>query len=59
LQQGINKTNPLLPTIVIENENEALEYIYANQQHGALYTIMCDVAAGALDKIRELKAREA
>jgi cyanophycin synthetase len=59
LQQGITKTNPLLPTIVIENENEALEYIYANQQHGALYTIMCDVAAGALDKIRELKAREA
>jgi cyanophycin synthetase len=59
LQRGINKTNPLLPTLVIENENEALEYIYANQQHGALYTIMCDVAAGALDKIRELKAREA
>jgi cyanophycin synthetase len=43
---------------VIANENEALEYIYANPVQGALYTIMCDVVAGALDKIRELKARE-
>jgi cyanophycin synthetase len=43
---------------VIANENEALEYIYANPIPGALYTIMCDVVAGALDKIKELKARE-
>ena len=42
----------------IANENEALEYIYANPKQGALYTIMCDVVAGALDKIKELKDRE-
>ena len=50
--------NPDLPTQVIVNENEALEHIYANPQHGALYVIMCDVVAGALDKIKELKERE-
>lgn len=59
LQEGIQKTNPDIPTMVIANENEALEYIYAHQQKGALYTIMCDVVAGALDKIKELKDREA
>lgn len=58
LQEGIESVNPDLPTMVIANENEALEYIYAHPQHGALYTIMCDVVAGALDKIRELKDRE-
>ncbi|HAO45383.1 MAG TPA: cyanophycin synthetase [Ferruginibacter sp.] len=58
LKDGINKVNPHVPTMVIANENEALEYIYANQVPGALYTIMCDVVAGALDKIKELKARE-
>ena len=44
--------------MTIPNENEALEYIYENPKHGALYTIMCDVVAGALDKIRELKERD-
>jgi cyanophycin synthetase len=58
LKDGIERVNPGLPTMVIENENEALEYIYANPRQGALYTIMCDVVAGALDKIRELKDRE-
>ncbi len=58
LQQGINKINASVPVKVIANENEALEYIYANPVQGALYTIMCDVVAGALDKIKELKARE-
>jgi cyanophycin synthetase len=58
LQDGIRKVNPNLPTITIANENEALEYIYAHPRQGALYTIMCDVVAGALDKIRELKERE-
>ncbi|MFT3679649.1 MAG: cyanophycin synthetase [Ferruginibacter sp.] len=58
LQAGINKANPNVPVKIIANENEALEYIYANPVNGALYTIMCDVVAGALDKIRELKARE-
>ena len=58
LKEGIDSVNPDLPTITIANENEALEYIYAHPQQGALYTIMCDVVAGALDKIRELKERE-
>jgi cyanophycin synthetase len=58
LKEGIDKVNPDVPTMTIANENEALEYIYAHQQHGALYTIMCDVVAGALDKIRELKERD-
>jgi len=58
LKEGINSVNPALPTMTIANENEALEYIYAHPQQGALYTIMCDVVAGALDKIRELKERE-
>jgi len=58
LKEGIDTVNPAIPTVVIANENEALEYIYANPRNGALYTIMCDVVAGALDKIRELKERE-
>ncbi len=58
LQEGIVKVNPNIPTKIIANENESLEYIYANPVKGALYTVMCDVVAGALDKIRELKTRE-
>jgi cyanophycin synthetase len=58
LKQGIEKVNPNAPTTVIPDENKALEYIYANHRRGALYTIMCDVVAGALDKLRELKERE-
>ncbi|HEX6191258.1 MAG TPA: cyanophycin synthetase [Chitinophagaceae bacterium] len=58
LKEGITKVNPSMPILTIADENEALEYIYANPKQGALYTIMCDVVAGALDKIRELKERE-
>ncbi|HEV8287096.1 MAG TPA: cyanophycin synthetase [Chitinophagaceae bacterium] len=58
LKQGIEKINPSIPVKVIPDENVALEYIYANHKPGALYTIMCDVVAGALDKLRELKERE-
>jgi cyanophycin synthetase len=58
LKDGINSVNPSIPVMVIPNENEALEYIYNHPQQGALYTIMCDVVAGALDKIKELKERE-
>jgi len=58
LKQGIEKVNRDIPTMIIPDENEALEYIYANHKPGALYTIMCDVVAGALDKLRELKERE-
>ncbi|HMO33299.1 MAG TPA: cyanophycin synthetase [Lacibacter sp.] len=58
LEEGIRSVNDRLPVTKIANENEALEYIYANHRPGALYTIMCDVVAGALDKIKELKERE-
>jgi len=58
LQEGINSINPNIPQTVIANENLALEHIYANPKQGALYVVMCDVVAGALDKIKELKDRE-
>lgn len=58
LQEGINLVNPNLPQMVIANENLALDYIYEHPHPGALYTIMCDVVAGALDKIKELKNHE-
>ena len=58
LQQGIKSVNPDIPIITIPNEDQALDYIYENAKPGALYTIMCDVVARALDKIRELKQRE-
>jgi cyanophycin synthetase len=58
LEEGIRSVNKTIPVIKIANENEALEYIYAHPRQGALYTIMCDVVAGALDKIKELKNRE-
>lgn len=58
LREGIDKVNTNLPVMVIPNEDEALEYAYANTRQGTLVTIMCDVVARALDKIRELKERE-
>ncbi len=58
LKEGIEKVNPDLPVMIIPNEDLALDYIYENPKQGALYTIMCDVVARALDKIRELKERE-
>lgn len=58
LKEGIESVEPKMPVNVIPNENEALEWIYANPHPGALYTVMCDVVAGALDKIKELKLRE-
>jgi len=58
LKEGIQQHDPNLPVMTIADEGEALEYIYANHQPGALYTIMCDVVSGALDKIKELKNRE-
>ena len=58
LKEGIEKVSTTLPTIIIPNEDEALEYAYANTSPGSLVTIMCDVVARALDKIRELKERE-
>jgi len=58
LTEGINSVNSNIPIMIIPREDEAIEYIYENQRPGALYTIMCDVVAGALDKIRELKQRE-
>jgi cyanophycin synthetase len=59
LKEGIEQTNPVIPTMVIANEEEALEYIYAHPQNGALYIVMCDEVTGALEKIKELRDREA
>ncbi len=58
LKNGINSVNANIPVMVIANEDQALEHIYANHEPGALYTIMCDVVTGALSKIKELKERE-
>jgi cyanophycin synthetase len=58
LQEGIQSVNPSLPTTVIPNENEAIDYVYQNAKEGSLVTIMCDVVAGALDKIKGLKDQE-
>jgi cyanophycin synthetase len=58
LQEGIKMVNPNIPTMIIPNEDQALEYIFENHRKGALYTVMCDVVAGAIDKIKKLKARE-
>jgi len=58
LKEGINKVNPSIPVLTIPNEDQALDHIYENHKPGALYTIMCDVVARALDKIKELKVRE-
>lgn len=55
LKEGIKKVNASIPIMIIPDENEALEYIYENPRQGALYTIMCDVVAGALEKLRQLK----
>jgi cyanophycin synthetase len=44
--------------MTIPNEDQALEYIYEHHRHGALYTVMCDVVAGAIDKIKQLKQKE-
>ncbi len=58
LKEGIERVNPTLPVMTIPNEDQALDYIYENPKQGALYTIMCDVVARALDKIKELKEKE-
>ncbi|MEO5947884.1 MAG: cyanophycin synthetase [Chitinophagaceae bacterium] len=58
LKEGIDNVNPDIPTTIIPNEDLALDHIYENPKEGALYTIMCDVVARALDKIKELKQRE-
>jgi cyanophycin synthetase len=58
LKEGIENVNPDIPVVTIPDEDQALDYVYENAKPGALYTIMCDVVARALDKIRELKERE-
>ena len=58
LQDGIKSVNDKTPTMIIPNENQALEYIYENHKPGTLYVVMCDVVAGAIDKIKQLKQRE-
>ncbi len=58
LLEGIHSVNAEIPTMTIPNEDQALEYIYNNHKPGSLYTVMCDVVAGAIDKIKQLKQRE-
>lgn len=58
LQEGIQQVNPSIPVMTIPDENKALDHIYENHEPGVLYVIMCDVVAGALDKIKQLKERE-
>ena len=58
LEDGVRSVDVDKPMMVIPDENEAIEHIYAHQQAGALYIIMCDVVTGALAKIAELKERE-
>ncbi len=58
LEEGIRKVDPEMNTMVIENENEALEWVYNNHEKGVLYTIMCDVVSGAINKIQELLERD-
>jgi cyanophycin synthetase len=59
LQEGIESVNRSVPYIIIPQENEAIDYAYAHCPDGGLVTIMCDVVAGALDKIKQLKEKEA
>jgi cyanophycin synthetase len=58
LQEGIESVNKSVPYIIIPQENEAIEYAFAHCPEGGLVTIMCDVVAGALDKIKQLKEKE-
>lgn len=58
LKEGIDRVNAGLPTVIIPDEDEALDYAYSNSKPGSLVTIMCDVVARALDKIKELKDKE-
>ena len=58
LQQGIQSVNRELKVRVIPNENEAIEEAYRTAKEGSLVTIMCDVVAGAIDKIKSLKEKE-
>ena len=58
LEEGIKSVKPQIKPLVIENENEALEWVYQNHEKGTLYTIMCDVVSGAIAKIQELQQRE-
>jgi cyanophycin synthetase len=58
LEEGIQSVDPNKPTMTIANEDQALEYVYANHHPGGLYIVMCDVVAGAIDKIKQLKRRE-
>lgn len=58
LQEGVNNVDAGKKTMIIENENEALEHIYANHEKGALYVVLCDVVSGAIKKIKELQLRE-
>ncbi|MFN2458870.1 MAG: cyanophycin synthetase [Chitinophagaceae bacterium] len=58
LQSGIKAVNENLPVTIIPDEDAAIEYAYKHSKEGSLVTVMCDVVAGALDKIKHLKTNE-
>jgi cyanophycin synthetase len=58
LQEGINSVNDKIPVRIIPSENEAITEAYKTAKEGSLVTVMCDVVAGALEKIKSLKAQE-
>ena len=59
LVEGINEAKTKdIPVEIIYKEEDAIMHAYRNATPGTLITIMCDVVARALDKIRELKDRE-
>ncbi len=58
LEDGIQSAKPGMPTMVIEDEDAALDYVYEHAEHGALYVIMCDVVSRALEKIKALKEKD-
>ena len=58
LKEGINKVDPQKPVMVIENEKEAIDYIYKNHHPNGLYVMMCDVVSVALEYLKELKLKD-
>ena len=58
LKEGITKVDAHKPVMVIENEKEAIDFIYKNHHHNGLYVMMCDVVSVALDYLKELKLKD-
>ena len=59
LLQGIKSVAPEKPVKVIFNELAAIEYAISSARDGSFITICSDVVAEAVDKVLELKEKEA